>query len=297
MFGASIAGNLGLNSNFKATPEEPMTILAKDLNNNGKPDAMIFNYMKAEDKTRKPFPMHTKDDLSSQLVSIRKKYPTYKSYGLASVNELWSRQDRENAVTKTANDLASSYIENKGNGVFTIKQLPVAAQTAPLFGIVSEDIDNDENLDLVLVGNDYGMEPGGGRHDAFNGLVLKGDGAGNFASLTIAESGFFVKGDGKGLALIHTPGQDLLLATQNQDSLLVFSRNANLVEPDTKWINLEPGDFCAEIYFNDKRKQRSEFYYGSTFLSQSSRKMRVDKNVIKIIISDFRGNKREVTPE
>ena len=292
-----IAGNLGLNSNFKATPEEPMTILAKDLNNNGKPDAMIFNFMKAEDKTRKPFPMHTKDDLSSQLVSIRKKYPTYKSYGLASINKLWSRQDRENATIKTANDLASSYIENKGNGVFTIKQLPVAAQTAPLFGMVSEDVDNDDNLDLVMVGNDYGMEPGGGRHDAFNGLVLKGDGAGNFASLTIAESGFFVKGDGKGLAVIHTPGEDLLLATQNQDSLLVFSRNANLVQPDTKWINLKPGDFCAEIYFNDKRKQRTEFYYGSTFLSQSSRKMRVGKNVIKIIISDFQGNKREVNPE
>ena len=81
-----VAGNLGLNSNYKATAAEPMTLYAKDLDNNSSLDAMLFCYMKAEDGSRKPFPMHTKDDLASQLVSIRKKYPTYKSYGLATMN-------------------------------------------------------------------------------------------------------------------------------------------------------------------------------------------------------------------
>jgi hypothetical protein len=66
--------------------------------------------------------------------------------------------------------------------------------------MVSQDVDSDGNLDLLLVGNDYGMEPGGGRHDALNGLLLRGNGKGDFTSTTIAESGFFVKGDAKGLA-------------------------------------------------------------------------------------------------
>ena len=40
-----------------------------------------------------------------------------------------------------------------------------------------------------------------------------------------------------------------------------------------------------------------EFYYGSTFLSQSSRKMKVDKDAAKIVITDFKGNKREVNAD
>jgi hypothetical protein len=78
-----VAGNLGLNSPFKATAAEPMYVYAKDLDNNGKLDPMLFCYLKAEDGTRKPFPMHTRDDLVSAVNVIRKRYPTYKSFGKA----------------------------------------------------------------------------------------------------------------------------------------------------------------------------------------------------------------------
>ncbi|MBD0374823.1 MAG: VCBS repeat-containing protein, partial [Flavisolibacter sp.] len=290
-----VAGNLGLNSNFKASTTEPMILYAKDLNDDGKLDPMIFCYIKAEDGTRKPFPMHTKDDLSSQLISIRKTYPTYKSFGRASIDELWSKQDRENALTLQANHLATSYIENKGNGQFALKPLPLEAQVAPVYGMLSEDVDGDGNLDLLLAGNDYGMEPGGGRHDAFTGLCLKGNGKGNFTPMTISESGFFVKGDAKGLATVHTAkDEELLLATQNQDSLLVFSKKAGPANSAQKWITLNPDDFCADILYKDNKRRRIEFYYGSTFLSQSSRKIPMDKDAIKVVITDFRGNKREV---
>lgn len=287
-----IAGNLGLNSNYKATPAEPMTLYAKDVDKNGSLDAMLFCYLNAEDGTKKPFPMHAREDLSSQLVSIRKKYPTYKSYGLATMDDLWPMTEKQGAIKKTANELRSCYIENKGDGKFNIKPLPLVAQSAPLFGMVSEDIDEDGNLDLLLVGNDYGMEPYSGRHDAFNGLLMKGDGKGNFRPLTVEESGFYVPGDAKGLAKIHTAqDEDIWIATQNQDSLIVH--NKINPHPGTKWIDIEPGDFFADIQYKDGRKRRVEFYYGSTFLSQSSRKLPVNKGVAKITITNFKGKKRE----
>ena len=290
-----IAGNLGTNSNYKATLKEPMTIFAKDLDRNGSLDAMIFCYMKAEDSTLKPFPMHTRDDLSSQLISIRKKYPTYKSYGTASMDDLWSLKDREDAIVLKATDMQSSYIENKGNGKFAIKPLPAEAQTAPIFGILTTDIDSDGNLDLLMVGNDYGMEPYSGRHDAFNGLCLKGDGKGNFKALSIAKSGFFVNGDAKGLALIHTAkDEDILLATQNQDSIKVYAKNIMDGAEKQKWINLKQDDFSADIQFKHNKKRHIEFYYGSTYLSQSSRKMWVEKDIVKITITNFKGVKREL---
>ena len=291
-----VAGNLGLNSSFKATRSEPMLLYAKDLNDDGKLDPMIFCYIKSEDGTRKPFPMHTKDDLASQLISIRKTYPTYKSFGRASVDELWNKQDREKAIALRANHLATSYLENNGNGRFALTPLPIEAQEAPIYGMVSQDVDMDGNLDLLLVGNDYGMEPGSGRHDAFNGLLLKGNGKGKFTSTTIAESGFFVKGDAKGLATIHSArNEELLLATQNQDSLLVFRKKEVKNGDVPKWISVSSQDVSADIVFSDNRKRRIEFYYGSTFLSQSSRKILMDKGVVKVVITDFKGNKRDVT--
>ena len=290
-----IAGNLGLNSSYRATPQEPMTILAKDLDQNGSMDAVVFCYAKAEDGTRKPFPMCTRDDMIAQLISTRKKYPTYKSFGLAAMDDFWSKKDRDDAVVLQATDMASCYIENEGNGRFTIKPLPAEAQAAPLYGMRSEDIDEDGNLDLMLVGNDYGMEPYSGRHDAFSGLFLKGDGKGNFSSTAVAKSGFFVNGDAKGLAALHTAkNEDILIATQNQDSLKVFRKNANNSNESAKWINLNTNDFCADITFSDNKKRHEEFYYGSTYLSQSSRKMKIDKNAVKIVITDFKGNKREI---
>ena len=288
-----IAGNLGLNSSYQATTREPMMLYAKDLDNNGSLDAMLFCYIKGNDGKRKLFPMHTKDDLSSQLVSIRKKFPTYKSYGLASMDDLWSDKDRQNAIKKMANDLQSSYIENKGKGQFSISALPIKAQMAPVFGILTEDIDDDGNLDVLMVGNDFGMEPYSGRHDAFNGLSLKGDGKGNFSELSLQSSGFFVKGDAKGLAKIHSArNEDLWIATQNQDSLLVF--NKIQTASNAKWINLKPDDSCADIIFKNGKKRRMEFYYGSTFLSQSSRNLLIGKDMDKILITNYKGQKREV---
>ncbi len=289
-----VAGNLGLNSAYKASDPEPMTILAKDLNDDSRLDAMLFCYLKAEDGTRKPFPMHTRDDMITQMVSVRRAYPTYKSFGRASMSELWREQDRADAVMLQANTLTSSYIENKGNGRFALSPLPLAAQVAPVFGMVSEDVDQDGNLDLLLVGNDYGMQPFAGRHDALNGLYLRGDGEGNFRSVGLSESGFFVRGDAKALAKVHTAkGEDVWIATQNQDSLMVYSRNPEH-GGGHRWAKIRPEDACADIVYKDGRKRRVEFYYGSTYLSQSSRELAIDKDAASVVITDFRGNKRNI---
>jgi hypothetical protein len=272
-----------------------MTIIAKDIDNNGSVDPMVFCYMEATDGTQKPFPMTSRDDMVSQVISMRKKFPTYKSYGLATVQEIWSDKDLKDAWIMKATDLQTSYIENKGDGHFAITSMPLEAQMSPVYGMVSEDVDGDGNLDVLMVGNDYGMDPYSGRHDAFNGLCLKGDGKGNFSSTSIAQSGFFAKGDAKALTKIHTAkNEDIFIATQNQDSLVVYSKNDSYKKDILKWISLQPDDFCAEVLLKDGNKTRVEFYYGSTFLSQSSRKFAIKKNMTEVFITNFKGIKRKV---
>ena len=290
-----IAGNLGLNTNYTASPEEPMILVAKDFDSNGSIDPMVFCYMQADDGSRKPFPIASRDDLVSQVITMRKKFPTFKSYGLASLKEIWSDSDLENALVAQATEMRSGYIENKGDGYLEMKPLPLEAQTAPVFGMKADDVDGDGNLDLLLVGNDYGMDPNSGRHDAFAGLCLKGDSKGNFSKMPLPQSGFFVPDDGKALATLHTAkNEDVLIATQNQDSLLVFSPKSLTTKRIVKWVDLKPDDFSAEIIFKDGSKRKLEFYYGSAYLSQSSRKLPIEKNMKKITVTNFRGNKREL---
>ena len=289
-----IIGNLGLNSNYTASPEKPMTIIAKDIDHNGSVDPMVFCYIKAPDGSYKPYPMSSRDDMVSQVISMRKKFPSYKAFGYATMDDIWSKADLKNALILKATDMRSSYIENKGNGHFSIKPLPLQAQEAPVYGMKSSDIDGDGNLDVMMVGNDYGMDPYSGKHDAFMGLCMKGDGKGNFTPVKLTKSGFFVNGDGKGLATVHTAkNEDILIATQNQDSLKVFSKNPVYAKEVIKWITLKPEDFSAEIIYKDGKKRRMEFYYGSTYLSQSSRMLPVGKDDKEIFITDFKGNKRK----
>lgn len=286
-----IAGNLGLNTNYKCSDAEPLTIIAKDIDNNGSMDAMVFCYMKAEDGKMKAFPMSTKDDMASQIIAIRKKFPTYKSYGSATIDDLWSANDISGAIVLEANYMSTSYLENEGNGHFKIKALPLETQAAPVFGMLSDDIDNDGNLDVMMVGNDYGMEPYSGRHDAFMGLCLKGDGKGNFTPVALAQSGFLVKGDAKALAKITAAkNETLFIATQNQDSLIVLKKSMN--ENIKRKISLLPEDFSAIIDYKNGTKRYIEFYYGSGFLSQSTRTINFDDSIEKITITDFKNNKR-----
>ena len=75
-----------------------------------------------------------------------------------------------------------------GNGTFEVQALPIEAQIAPVNGMVSQDVNNDGFLDVILIGNDYGNEIFTGRLDAQTGLVLIGDGNGNFKSLAYSNS-------------------------------------------------------------------------------------------------------------
>ncbi|RFM28490.1 VCBS repeat-containing protein [Deminuibacter soli] len=287
-----VAGNLGLNSNYQATAQEPLTLLAKDMDNNGSMDAMVFCYMKAADGTRKSFPMSTRDDMVAQVISIRKRYPTYKSFGMATMTDIWRAKERDGAISLQATNMASCYIENKGNGRFAITPLPAAAQTAPVFGMLAQDVDNDGNLDLLLTGNDYGMEPYSGRHDAFAGLYLHGDGKGNFSDVPLSKSGFCITGDGKALAnIFNAQNEQLVIATQNQDSLLLFHQAGSA---PAKRIQLKPGDCSAVITLANGTTRKMEFYYGSGFLSQSSRSIPVNSNITQVIITNYMGTKRKV---
>jgi hypothetical protein len=166
------------------------------------------------------------------------------------------------------------------------------AQIGPLNGMIAEDFNDDGNLDVAITGNDYGNEVSDGRYDALNGLVLLGDGAGNFTAQTILQSGFFVPGDAK--ALINLRGANnnyFLAASQNRGPLKLYNSNSQ----NQKIIHLQPFDVSAILTYRNGKKQKHEINYGSSFLSQSSRFLTVDNNIVWVEIKDSKGNMRKVS--
>ena len=62
--------------------------------------------------------------------------------------------------------METSWIENLGSNKFQLHKLPKEAQWAPVFGSTTFDLNQDGYEDLLIVGNDYGVEVNQGRLDA-----------------------------------------------------------------------------------------------------------------------------------
>jgi hypothetical protein len=286
-----IAGNLGENSFLKASDQYPVSVYAKDFDKNGDVDAILTIFLKDHQGVKREFPAASRDDIMSQLPSLKKKFPTYKEFADADIHQIFTDDQLKGAVTLHATNFKSCYLENKGNGKFQLHELPPMAQMAPLNGMVVDDLNEDGNLDVAICGNDYGNEVLNGRYDAMNGLLLLGDGKGNFIAQTNEQSGFFTPGNAK--ALIKLRGADssyLLAASQNRGPLKIFSKK-NINE---KLIPLMPADKYVLIKLANGKQRKEELYYGNSFLSQSARFVDLNKNERSIEIKDSKGNIRTI---
>jgi hypothetical protein len=286
-----IVGNVGLNSFYKASDQYPVCITGKDFDRNGRYIAIPSVFLPDEQGAKKEFPAQGRDDIAKQLPGIKKTFATYRPFALATMDEVLTPEQRKGALRLQANMLQSCYLRNDGDGKFTMIPLPKQAQVSAINGMVVDDFDGDGNLDVLMNGNDYGTEVGTGRYDAFNGLLMKGDGQGNFAPLSILQSGIFIPGNGKALVKLQgSSGNYLVAASQNRGALKLFQ-----LKSGPTIVKLNPDDLSATLTFNNGKVQKEEFYYGSSFLSQSSRFLSIGKNVTTAEILDIKGNKRKMS--
>ncbi|MEO5682466.1 MAG: FG-GAP-like repeat-containing protein [Chitinophagaceae bacterium] len=286
-----IVGNLGQNSFFRASDQYPVNIYAKDFDGNGSQDAIITNFLKNAAGVKKEYTAFNRDDIMNQLPGLKRKFLTYKDFGNADFQQLFTEAQMKGSYKLRVNNFKSVMIKNMGNGKFIMQPLPVAAQLAPLFGMQVGDFNNDGNLDVLITGNDFGNEVTNGRYDAFNGLLMTGDGNGSFAATNALESGIYIPGDGKALIQLKTTGNNyLIVASQNKGPLKIF-RNKT---PAKQLIGLNKDDQLIFISFKNGATRKEEIYYGSSFLSQSAQFVVVNDKMKKVLVINRRGAKREI---
>jgi len=241
----------------------------------------------------KEFPAFGRDDIAERMPTLKKRFNNYGKFADATMQEIFTPEMMKGAQRLQANMLQSCFLRNDGNGKFTMIPLPAQAQFAPLNGMAAGDFDGDGNLDLVINGNDFGTEVSIGRLDALNGLLLKGDGRGGFTPLSIMQSGIYLPGDGKALVtLMGTKGNYLVAASQNRGPLQLFALQLNKT-----MLPIKPDDISAMIYFKNGMVQKEEFYFGSSFLSQSARHCSIQPGLVDhVVITNSSGAARTVQP-
>jgi hypothetical protein len=206
------------------------------------------------------------------------------------MDQVLTPAERKNALVLEANDFRSVLLRNEGDGHFSIHPLPMQAQLSVINGMVVDDFDGDGQLDVLLSGNDYGVEPVVGRSDAMNGLLLKGDGKGGFSPVPIDESGIFLPGDQKALVKLRgDTSRYWVVAGQNRGPLQVFERKSAV-----RCIPLKADDVSAVFTYRDGTRRKEECGYGSSFLSESGRFLAVSGPVAGVEVTNAAGRTRKV---
>lgn len=210
-----VVGNQGLNTQCRASDSEPAELVYKDFDDNGKLDPVLCLFVQG-----KSYPHATRDELLDQVGMLRQRFTTYDSYANATLTDVFSADELKGAQKLTANEFRTMSFLSSPGGKYVAKPLPMAAQTSPIFTLTTLDFDKDGRKDLFLCGNTYQTRLRFGRADANRGLLLKGDGKGNFTAMPQAQAGFDLRGDVRSVVPV---GNKLLIGV-NQQAVRVYGR-------------------------------------------------------------------------
>jgi enediyne biosynthesis protein E4 len=209
-----LIGNWGLNQKLKASEEKPITLYINDFDGSKRPRSIMEWYGFEEEK---PFPFHSKADLTIQFPALKKQALKYADYAVKRSSDLFPNLDK--SVKKQITELRSMVLLNQGDR-YELKPLPIEAQMSPVFASSFQDLDGDQKPDLFLTGNYYKLKPEIGRHDGFDGGYFKNLGLGNYIFVSAQKSGLKSKGEGR--SAIYINGS--LLIGRNNNSVLAYKK-------------------------------------------------------------------------
>lgn len=217
-----IVGNLGENYKYSASVAEPFHVYCHDFDDSGSLDIVLGYYNEGT-----LYPLRGRQCSAEQMPSIKQKFPDYKSFGLATLSDVYGSEKLDNALHYTAKTFSSAYLENKGKGKFLIHPLPQQAQISAVNDILIQDFNGDSYKDVIIAGNLHASEVETPRNDAGVGLFLEGDGKGGFKPVFHSRNGLLADGDVKNMQVIQFNKQEAILLAKNSDYLQLYLLKKN----------------------------------------------------------------------
>jgi hypothetical protein len=211
-----VAGNHGLNSMFKATPEEPLAMWVNDFDRNG-----TFEQIIAYNKEGKFYPYALLPELLAQIPSLKKQFLYYHTYAGQPLENIFPTDLLSSSLTYKVYNLSSAVWLNTGSGFKPIV-LPDQAQFFPVYAIQIADVNADGHADIVLGGNQSRAKPQTGTYQAGYGQVLVGKGDGTFTAVLPGKSGVSLRGDIRNFITLQAGNDNLLIVAVNNEPLYFF---------------------------------------------------------------------------
>jgi enediyne biosynthesis protein E4 len=212
-----VLGNTGLNTQFKASAKEPVTLYYKDFENKGTIDPILCYFVNGVS-----YPAASRDDMTDQLPSLKKKFLEYKSFADAGIHDIFSDEQLKGSGLLRAEMMQTVYLENRGKLGFVLKQLPLEAQYAPVYAINALDVNQDGKKDLVLSGNNSWTRIKFGRYRANHGEVFLGDGRGGFTYVPQSKSGLNIREDIRSAQVISSGKKIQILFGANNSRVISY---------------------------------------------------------------------------
>ncbi len=211
-----VLGNLGLNNKFGAKEDKPFHVFCDDFDGTGNLDIVLSK----ESKDGKLLPVRGRECSSQQMPFIKEKFPTFKSFAEADLQNIYGKEKLTEALHYSATNFESIILINKGGGNFDLQKLPMEAQYGPTLKTIIADVNNDGHSDLIGAGNIYDAEVETVRFDGSKGYTLLGDGKGSFQA--IEQSGLMLNGDVKDMEVLRINGKEHILVAKNKGGLQLF---------------------------------------------------------------------------
>jgi len=212
-----ILGNLGCNSKFKTDTTGLVKLYVNDFDKNGSSDPVF-----AFTKDGVDYPLNMRNDLLSQMTSYRKHFVYHKDYASKSIEEIFDEELLKSAQVSVLQAEKTSILINHERNGFELRPLPVEAQFAPVYASFSQDVNRDGMDDLILGGNLFAVKPEAGRYDAMHGLVLLGNGKGNYEVLSSIRSGVALQGEIRHINTLKSGQKAQLIVIRNNDHVVLY---------------------------------------------------------------------------
>lgn len=159
-------GNWGLNSKFKASQKKPLKMYFDDFDDNGQTETIVC--VAKEDQY---YPIHSTDELTGQLIHLRKGLDSYSKYAGLTIEEIMGQETLQQAKLLEVNELRSGYLKND-KGSFEFIPFDFLLQQSPITDFHTDDYLGNGNPQLLVGGNYFGVKPYHGRFDSFPGALI-----------------------------------------------------------------------------------------------------------------------------
>ena len=187
-----LATNFGLNTKYKASSKTPEVLFYGDFENSGRKRIVEAGFEGGVCYPHRGFSCSR-----NAMPFVGSKLKTFHNFASAALPEIYPRNSLGKSLRMEANTLESGIFRNDGKGNFTFEALPRLAQASPSFGSSFLDATGNGHPDIFLAQNFFGPQIETRPMVGGLGLILEGDGAGNFKAVSPANSGIVIPEDAK----------------------------------------------------------------------------------------------------